>query len=94
MASCSSIGLGPSRRKSIATKEWGVVEKLLNEGRLDTVHRPEDSSLREVVERSWKRDRAEIRHAELRVEEGLRSTQELGGVLTLDTARDGLGNSP
>ena len=70
-----------------------MVEKLLNEERLDTVHRPEDSSLREVVERAWVRDSEEIRQAELRVE-GLRSTQELGGVLTLDAARQGLGNSP
>ena len=88
----SSLGTGPWQRGRIATMSWDAVESLLREKRVEAAHLPLCTTLRDLAERTWARDVAEMRDAARRAK-GLRSTWMLEGLLYMEKASDGLGNS-
>ena len=68
------------------------LELLIEEGRIDTPFRKEDERIDDLVRRVHERDQHELQQAALRAC-NLRGVEELGGLLRLDRASDGPGES-
>ena len=88
----SNAGSYECRSARVGIMRRAYMELLIEEGRIDTPFRPEDEPIDDLVRRVHERDQHELRQAALRAC-NLRGVEELGGLLRLDRASDGLGES-